>query len=282
MAPMSLDYYFGPPAVPHRIRGTRHADLPVGGIEVLVHRATALAEWGMVDAVTKQWAMYWLTKGKARLVHAGETCELAPGTLYLMPPLTTFSAECGRSFAKWYFHFTVAGVGDALRPGVYPVTPTRRMLSLLASTCPADIEKGRGTDHTAYTMLDVIDLLSLVVRTCLPKILAPGFFGVDAARVLHVLNEHAVGRTTLHELAKATNLTERSLSELVLRTTGFTPMRYLLELRLNTAMKLLRHTDRSIEQIARECGFRDRYYFTRVFTKHRQTTPAAFRREVKA
>jgi iron complex transport system substrate-binding protein len=97
-----------------------------------------------------------------------------------------------------------------------------------------------------------------------------------------VLNEHAGGRTTLHELAKATNLTERSLSELVLRTTGFTPMRYLLELRLNTAMKLLRHTDRSIEQIARECGFRDRYYFTRVFTKHRQTTPAAFRREAKA
>jgi transcriptional regulator GlxA family with amidase domain len=47
-------------------------------------------------------------------------------------------------------------------------------------------------------------------------------------------------------------------------------------------MKLLRHTDRSIEQIARECGFRDRYYFTRVFAKHRQTTPAAFRREAKA
>ena len=59
-------------------------------------------------------------------------------------------------------------------------------------------------------------------------------------------------------------------------------MRYLLELRLNTAMKLLRHTDHSIEQIARECGFGDRYYFTRIFTKHRQTTPAAFRKEARA
>ena len=29
-------------------------------------------------------------------------------------------------------------------------------------------------------------------------------------------------------------------------------------------------------------GFSDRYYFTRVFTKHRQTSPAAFRREAKA
>jgi len=279
---MSLDYYFCPPEVAHHIRGTRHADLPVGGIELLVHRATTLAEWRMVESVTKQWAVYWLTKGKTQLIHAGESLDLVPGTLYLLPPLTTFSAECGRSFAKWYFHFTVAGVGDALRPGVYPIKPTRRMLSLLASTCPAGIEKGRTTDHTAYTTLDAIDLLSLVVRACLPKILAPGFFGVDAARVLHVLNEHASGRTTLHELAKATNLTERSLSELVLRTTGFTPMRYLLELRLNTAMKLLRHTDRSIERIARECGFRNRSYFTRVFTNQRQTTPAAFRRQAKA
>lgn len=281
MTPTSLDYDFGPPAVPHRIRGTRHADLPVGGIEVLMHRATTLAEWSMVDAVTKQWAVYWPTKGKARLVHAGDAVDLKPGTLYLMPPLTTFSAECGRTFAKWYFHFTVAGVGDALRPGVYPVAPSRRMLSLLASTCPDDIDKGRVTDHTAYTTLDVVDLLSMVVRACLPKLLAPGFYGVDAARVLHVLNEHATGRTTLHDLAKATNLTERSLSELVLRATGFTPMRYLLELRINTAMKLLRHTDRSIEQIAHECGFRDRYYFTRVFTKHRQTTPAAFRQQAR-
>ena len=49
-----------------------------------------------------------------------------------------------------------------------------------------------------------------------------------------------------------------------------------------TAMKLLRHTDHSIEQIARECGFGDRYYLTRIFTKHRQTTPAALRKEARA
>ena len=69
---------------------------------------------------------------------------------------------------------------------------------------------------------------------------------------------------------------------LELRTTGFTPIRYLLELHLNTAMKLLRQTDHSNEQIARECGFGDRYSFTRIFTKHRQTTPAAFRKEARA
>lgn len=54
-------------------------------------------------------------------------------------------------------------------------------------------------------------------------------------------------------------------------------MRYINELRLNRAMNLLRHTDFSIEQIAAECGFPIRYYFTRMLSKYRKTTPATFR-----
>jgi len=49
-----------------------------------------------------------------------------------------------------------------------------------------------------------------------------------------------------------------------------------------SGMKLLRHTDHSNEQIACECGFGDRYSFTRIFMKHRQTTPAAFRKQARA
>ena len=46
-------------------------------------------------------------------------------------------------------------------------------------------------------------------------------------------------------------------------------------------MKLLRHTDHSIEQIAEESGFPNRYYFTRMLSKYRKTTPAAFRADAK-
>lgn len=281
MSHTRIDLDYGPPAVPHRIRGRRYADLPVGGIEVLMHRYVRLQEWHMIDSITKQWVLYWPTRGHGWIVHQGTRLDLTPGSLFLLPPHTSSSADCRPGFSKWYFHFTVAGVGDALRPGVLPIRPTPRMRKLLASTCPQGIERGRSTDHTATATLDVVDLVSLAVRACLPKLQSPTFFGVDADRVLRILHERSSGGVTLHDLAEATHLTERSLSELVLRTTGFTPMRYLLELRLNNAMKLLRHTDRSIEQIARECGFGDRYYFTRMFTKHRQATPAAFRKQAK-
>jgi len=282
MADSRIEVDYGPPHVRHSIRGLRYADMPVGGVEVLMHRYVHLREWRLLDAADAYWRLYWPIKGRGRLFYDGVTHDLAPGSLCLIPPHTSFTTECARSLSKWYVHFTVAGIGEAIRPGIYTLAPSRRMLTLLTSACPASIERRGGPPHTAAATLDVIDLVSTVVRACLPRLQAPAFFGADATRVMRVLNEHATGRVTLHGLAEATGLTARSLSELVLRTTGFTPMRYLLELRLNTAMKLLRHTDRSIEQIARECGFGDRYHFTRIFTKHRATTPAAFRKEARA
>ncbi|GDY20625.1 hypothetical protein LBMAG56_19710 [Verrucomicrobiota bacterium] len=50
-------------------------------------------------------------------------------------------------------------------------------------------------------------------------------------------------------------------------------MRYLIELRLNHAMVLLRHTDHNIEQIAEECGFPNRYYLTRTLSEYRLIIP---------
>jgi transcriptional regulator GlxA family with amidase domain len=41
---------------------------------------------------------------------------------------------------------------------------------------------------------------------------------------------------------------------------------------------LLRTTDRSVERIAAECGFRDARYFRRVFQRTAGVSPSQFRR----
>ncbi|MCB1093918.1 MAG: helix-turn-helix transcriptional regulator, partial [Verrucomicrobiae bacterium] len=84
-------------------------------------------------------------------------------------------------------------------------------------------------------------------------------------------------KITLNDLSRFAGVSVRTLSTMFVSGTGFPPMRYLIELRLNHAMKLLRHTGHSIDQIADECGFPNRYYFTRMLAKYRKTTPAAFR-----
>lgn len=55
---------------------------------------------------------------------------------------------------------------------------------------------------------------------------------------------------------------------------GATPMEHLADLRLAHAAGLLRETDRSVAEIARECGFASSQYFTTRFGKRFGVTPA--------
>ena len=54
-------------------------------------------------------------------------------------------------------------------------------------------------------------------------------------------------------------------------------MRYLLNLRLNHAAKLLATTDMPIMEVAIACGFEDSNYFSRAFNKNFHISPRAYR-----
>ncbi len=52
---------------------------------------------------------------------------------------------------------------------------------------------------------------------------------------------------------------------------------YLTEVRLSVAAMLLKKSQKSVKEIAAECGFHDQNYFSRVFTKRTHCPPTKFR-----
>ena len=58
---------------------------------------------------------------------------------------------------------------------------------------------------------------------------------------------------------------------------GVTFVEHLTKLRLEKAKELLAYTDLDIREIAEKVGFRNANYFSRVFKKHKQMTPSAYR-----
>jgi transcriptional regulator GlxA family with amidase domain len=80
------------------------------------------------------------------------------------------------------------------------------------------------------------------------------------------------------ELAEAGGMAVNSYSRLFREQTGFSPKKYLLRMRVEQACTLLHHSNRSIKEIAALCGFSDRYYFTKIFTRMMKISPAAYRK----
>lgn len=66
------------------------------------------------------------------------------------------------------------------------------------------------------------------------------------------------------------------------RATGQPPFEYLIQLRLQNAMRLLRNSQLTVSQIAFEVGFNDSNYFTRQFTRRKGVSPLAYRKSFGA
>ena len=82
----------------------------------------------------------------------------------------------------------------------------------------------------------------------------------------------------LADIAQATNRSSSHIARMFRIELGMPPHRYLINLRVEKARRLLEKTSMSIAEIAYECGFAHQEHLTRLFRRHCGTTPAAYRR----
>lgn len=82
----------------------------------------------------------------------------------------------------------------------------------------------------------------------------------------------------LADLATAVSLSVSQFSRQFKASTGETPHRFLMRLRLEQAARLLRGSTMSIAEVAVRCGFSHQEHLTRALRAHFATTPAAMRR----
>jgi AraC-like DNA-binding protein len=95
--------------------------------------------------------------------------------------------------------------------------------------------------------------------------------------VIGELEKHSSRPWRLAELADHARMSESNLSWVFREATGQSPIEYLIHLRLQKAMALLRHRDWSITEIAYRVGFNDSNYFSRQFKQVTGMTPSAYR-----
>jgi AraC-like DNA-binding protein len=93
------------------------------------------------------------------------------------------------------------------------------------------------------------------------------------------LRENLSDPWTVEEMAGLVGLGTTSFSEKVKTFSGFSPLNYLINIRISEAIKLLNRQDLSLTDIALETGFYSSQHFSSTFKKLTGYTPREFRKK---
>lgn len=86
---------------------------------------------------------------------------------------------------------------------------------------------------------------------------------------------------TVKELAQHANYSVSYFHSIFKEKTGFSPIHYFNQLKIQKACQYLSFTDLSIKEISHKLGFKDPFYFSRLFKKLMSLSPSKYRQIYK-
>ena len=183
----------------------------------------------------------------------------------ILSPLVPWQAEASRAL------FEVYGLLCG-QPSILPPCPACPAVRPESSPCPELVVQQR--------LLQLFTLLYLrreeLGRT--PARRSGHRTQIRMQQMVRFIRCHYAEPLTLEQVAAAAGISRSEAGRCFQKYYRQSPMHYLLQCRLNAAQKLLQDDAIPVQEVAARCGFIDSSYFIKVFQKHLNLTPAAYRR----
>lgn len=96
-----------------------------------------------------------------------------------------------------------------------------------------------------------------------------------------IIQENIQSDLSLEEIAKKVGISQSYMRCRFKKATGVSVNKYKNALKITLAKKMIVNTDKSITDIAMECGFNNMWYFSERFVKSEGVTPTEYRRLLK-
>lgn len=101
--------------------------------------------------------------------------------------------------------------------------------------------------------------------------------GLDVEQTIRYMLDHLAQPCSLEALARQAHLSISHFSHQFRARTGYAPIDYCIRLKIQKACELLETTDLKIEEISYQLGYRDPFYFSRLFRKITGVPPSVHR-----
>ncbi len=248
-------------------------------------------------------------RGQGRFESGGNSYALGPGSFFLARPgeihqiINTSAPDMELSWIS--FAVKSAGQGEiarlwqAFKTSATRAAPAPPTLRAQWQALRAFLESLDGREDEPLSSQATMQIMASALLLCIAHTGA----GVEGAEKMaaHLAHPHVekpalashqshlarLGAQYVHdnldralsisEIAAHLGVSRRQISRLFSAYTGVSPALYLERARLDRAEALLRHSQKSVKEIAREVGYADVHHFSRAFRRVVGTPPAEYR-----
>jgi AraC-like DNA-binding protein len=137
---------------------------------------------------------------------------------------------------------------------------------------------GQEIGYQARVNHRVVDLLILITRHMTRQSYSGRDFPKTFMHLEKMLRQNLSHQWTVEEMAALVGLSPTLFNERVKSYSGFSPINYLINIRISEAIKLLRQPQNSVTDIALDTGFYSSQHFSTTFKKLTGFRPSEFRK----
>ena len=211
----------------------------------------------------------------------GITYNLKKGAVVLFPPKYKYH-YWGKPPSKYLCaHFTgshaeklLTDLGFSLEPYVLEGEFSPKIESLFDKMVEQFLTKAPFLQYSLACLLSEI-LLTIATN----RVRNDGYCTLKKS--IKYIHENFTERIEVPELAKMEGLSNSRYIALFTEEMGKTPREYILDVRLGRACELLVSTDIPVGHVGTLSGYRDQYFFSKIFKKHLGMSPCDYRKQYR-
>jgi len=211
--------------------------------------------------------------------------EVGPNECFILPQHTehAYGSSEDNPWSIYWLHFggTMLPSFNALpviqqhfRP--HAVRSSNEMIALFSKIYKT-LELGYSIDNLVFANMSLSYFLTLFIYNQ-RHFVTPSTEKADCIdSAILFMQEHINENITLNELSHRYNYSPSRFSSLFKQKTGYAPIDYFIQMKMQRASQHLGITDKSVKDIALSMGFDDPYYFSKRFTKVMGMSPTKYR-----
>ncbi|QHI69777.1 AraC family transcriptional regulator [Tichowtungia aerotolerans] len=216
--------------------------------------------------------LVYFLKGTGKTTIGKDTYPVRANSFCLIPPHETHSQVSETAITS--ICLCIGNSGLESSPGVWVDTEGEVRYYLEELMGELSGKRSAYLKITEGLLITTVGLIKRVIKENIPQDRKQAI----VSKALYII-ESKSGNLSIDDIAGQLFVSKDYLRHLFTQYTGLSPVKAIINARIEHAKSLLRNSELSIANIAEMCGFENQYYFSRLFKKVAGCTPSVFRRK---